>query len=158
VLVRNAGVTVEDESMKSFGSSILRGSRRTLMALISTIALGWASDAFGAVSPVREQSYTAVGTATTVSISTSAWTKVPATSSLTGRHGIIVDCPAANSANVAAIISSNSSAPTEATTVRPIEIIRTEREREVLVGSGLHLYLLSLHTAAESCHVQEFRR
>lgn len=113
------------------------------------------SKAFSAAPPVREQSFTSVGTATTVSVSTSAWTKVPATSSLTGRTDICLDAPASNTANVAAIISTSSVVPGEATTVRPIEIIRGEEDRCIPVGDGLYLYLLSLNTAAENVHVQE---
>jgi hypothetical protein len=117
-----------------------------------------ACGAKAAAMPVRIQSYTAVGTATTVSISTSAWTKVPTTSSLTGRTEVCVDLPASASAGMVGIISSNSSTPAEAITVRPIEIVKGEQDRCYDVPDGLYLYLLSLHTGAENAHVQERRR
>lgn len=117
-----------------------------------------ANEVKAAAPAVREQSFTAVGTATTVSISTSAWTKVPTTSSLTGRTTICLDLPASATANMSAIISTSSVVPGEAITVRPIEIIKGEQDRCIDVGDALYLYVLSLHTAAENLHIQERRK
>ncbi len=125
------------------------------------VAVGLSLAAVGAKAaamPVREQSYTAVGTATTVSISTSAWTLVPAATSLTGRTEVCVNEPNSNTAFMAATISTSSVVPGEAVTVRPIEIADTSEDRCFPIGDGLYLYLISLHTAAESVHVQERRR
>lgn len=130
--------------------------KKLFIGLVLMAGLGVSANA--AAPAVREQSFTAVGTGTTVSISTSAWTKVPTTSSLTGRTTICLDLPAAASANMAGIISSVSSTPAEATTVRPIEVIRGEPDRCIDIGDGLYLYLISLHSAAESVHVQERRK
>lgn len=130
--------------------------KKLLIGLVLMAGLGVSANA--AAPAFREQSYTAVGTGTTVPISTSAWTKVPTTSSLTGRTEICLDLPAAASANMSGIISSDSSTPVEATTVRPIEIVKGEQDRCFDVGDGLYLYLLSLHTGAENVHVQERRR
>lgn len=121
-------------------------------------AVGLANATSAPAPAVREQSFTAVGTATTVSISTSAWTKVPTTSSLTGRTEVCIDLPASATANMSAIISSVSSTPVEAITVRPIEIIKGEMDRCIQIGDALYLYVISLHTGAENLHVQERRR
>lgn len=128
------------------------------VGVISGLGLVGVGKASAAAPAVREQSYTAVGTATTVSISTSAWTKVPTTSSLTGRTEVCLDEPASNTANMAGTISSESSTPAEAITVRPIEVVKGEEDRCFPVGDGLYVYLLSLHSSAESVHVQERRR
>lgn len=97
-----------------------------------------------------------VGTGTTVSISTSAWTLVPASSSLTSqdRSGIKVSNPSTNNAAFAAILSTSSVTPGEATTVRPIEIGAGENPF-IEAEKNIFLYLLSLHTSAENAHVQE---
>lgn len=129
-----------------------------IAALFCVGAVGMASAAGAPAPAVREQSYTAVGTATTVSISTSAWTKVPTTSSLTGRTEVCIDLPAAATANMSATISTSSVIPGEATTVRPIEIVKGEMDRCVQIGDALYLWVISLHTGAENLHVQERRR
>lgn len=104
-----------------------------------------------AEAPVNE-----VGTGTTVSISTSAWTKVP-TSQTSGRTGIKVCNPSNNSGTMYGVMSSNSSSPTEATSVRPIEIQAGENPI-IPISDRLYLYLISGHSAAESAHVQEIRQ
>lgn len=105
----------------------------------------------------EEKPISAPGTGTTVSISTSAWTKVPTTSSLTTRSGIKVSNPASNNAAFAAVLSTSSVTPGEATTVRPVEIERGENPF-VPCSDNTYLYLLSLHTSAENAHVQEVRQ
>lgn len=106
---------------------------------------------------VAEAPINAVGAGTTVSISTSAWTKVPASGNTSGRTGIKVCNPSGNSATMYGVISSNSSSPTEATTVRPIEIQAGENPL-IPIADNLYLYLLSVHTGAENAHVQEVKQ
>jgi hypothetical protein len=132
--------------------------KRLLLAVLAVCCVCKCKDGKCEVPAVREQSFTAVGTATTVSVSTSAWTLVPAASTLTGRTDVCFDEPATNNANMSATISTSSVVPGEATSVRPIEIIKGEQDRCVSVGDSLKLYVLSLHTAAENIHVQERRR
>lgn len=101
---------------------------------------------------VSETPILSVGTGTTVSISTSAWTVVPTASTMSTRSGIKVSNPSSNTANVACIL--DTAAPTEATTVRPIEIQPGENPF-VPARTNLNLYCVSLNTSAESIHVQE---
>lgn len=109
--------------------------------------------AFVSAAPtVKEAPIEVVGTATTVSISTSAWTAVPTASTLARRVGIKVSNPSSNSANIVCILGDGT--PSEATTVRPIEI-QTGENPFIPVRVDAYLYCLSLHTSAESIHVQE---
>jgi hypothetical protein len=106
---------------------------------------------------VEEMPITKVGTATTVSISTSAWTAVPTATSLTSRNGLLVSVPATSNANVVGVlINCGETAP--ATTVRPIEIVKGNGFTLFPLDQGVCLELLSLHTAAENVHVIEIKQ
>ena len=106
---------------------------------------------------VQETPVKSVGTPTTVSISTSAWTLVPAASSVSGRSGLIVDAPATLNANLVGHLGGCTSTAV-ATTVRPIEVIKGESQIDLPIGDSVCLWLLSLHSAAESIHVQEYKK
>ncbi len=106
---------------------------------------------------VQETPVKSVGTPTTVAISTSAWTKVPASSTLSGRSGVIVDAPATLNANLVGILDSCTSTAV-AITVRPIEVIKGNSYLDIPIGDSVCLYLLSLHTGAESIHIQEYKK
>lgn len=121
------------------------------------LSLGLCSVVYAVAPPNREQAMTGVGTGTTVSVSTSTWTKLPATSSLTGRHGVHVSNDSANSAYMAAITSSNSSSPSEATTVR-VYYVSPGATLELLVGDAIYVYALYLGAAPGNAHVQEFKQ
>lgn len=110
------------------------------------------SKAAMAAPPVQEAQISVAGDATTVSISTSAWTAVPATVGLTRRAGVKVSNPSSNNANVVCIL--DTAAPSEATTIRPIEIQPGENPF-IPARYDILLYCLSLHTSAESIHAQE---
>jgi len=101
---------------------------------------------------VTEAPILSVGTGTTVSISTSAWTLVPAASTLAARSGVKISNPSTNTANIVCIL--DTATPTEATTVRPIEIQAGENPL-VPARSDILIYCLSLHTSAENVHTQE---
>lgn len=101
---------------------------------------------------VTESPIISLGTASTVSISTSTWTKVPATSTLGARTGIKVNNPSTNNASV--VCTLDTTAPTIATTIRPIEIQKGENPF-IPVRVDVLLYCLSLHTSAENIHAQE---
>lgn len=103
---------------------------------------------------MREQAVVRVGTATTVSISATVWTKVPATSSLVGRIAIAVNNPSTNSNVFGGIISTSSVTPGEAVTVMPLEFAPSTDFSIVPVGDGLYLYLVS-PAGAQNVHVQE---
>lgn len=105
----------------------------------------------------REVAISEGGTPTTVSISTSAWTKVPAVSSLARRTGMVVSVPASNTANVVGHFGGCSSTAI-ATTVRPMEFLKGGGFTLVPIDENVCLYLLSIHTAAENIHVQEIRQ
>lgn len=108
---------------------------------------------------VIETSIGRVGTPITVSISTSVWTKVPTSRTLSNRTEVIVDEPASNTANMVAHYNVCSSTfSSVATTVRPIEIIKGEQDRPYEIDGNTCLWVLSLHTAAENLHYQEVSR
>lgn len=106
------------------------------------------SPALSVESSIRE-----VGTPTTVSVSTSAWTMVPAASTLTGREGIMVSLPTTLNAVVVGHLGDCTSTAV-ATTVRPLEFAKGGFVF-VPTGSAVCLWVLSLHSGAESIHVQE---
>lgn len=105
---------------------------------------------------VEEESMHYAAAASSVSISTSAWTVVPTTSGLNYRSGIKVNNPSTNNASVVGILS-RSASPSDSITVHPIEIEPGENPF-IPCGDDLYLYLLSLHTSAEYIHVQEVRQ
>lgn len=105
----------------------------------------------------REISFSEAGTATTVSVSTSTWTKVPAASSLARRAGVVVSVPASNTANVVGHLGGCSSTSI-AITVRPMEFVKGGGFTLVPIDENVCLYLLSIHTGAENVHVQEIRQ
>lgn len=120
------------------------------LAVLSTVALK--------ASPlVQETPIRSVGTPTTVAISTSVWTVVPVASSLSGRSGILVSVPATLNANVVGHLGGCTSTAV-ATTVRPIELVKGEEQADIPVSDTVCLYLLSLHSGAESVHVQEYKK
>lgn len=100
-----------------------------------------------------------VTVATTVSVSTSAWTRVPPTwaDNTESRLGVEVSNPKTNNATIVGVISISTyvAGVSEATTIRPIELEAGENEL-FKIGSKLYLYLLSLHTSAENVHIQEY--
>ena len=110
-----------------------------------------------AAPPVAEAQIVYVGAGTTVSISTdtgavAAWTVVPTTVGLNRRSGLKVSNPSSNTSNVVCIL--DTAAPTEATTVRPIEIQPWENPF-IPARFDIFLYCISLASSAESVHVQE---
>lgn len=105
---------------------------------------------------VKENSITSVGTPTTVSISTSAWTKVPATSTLSSRNGLAVSLPASATAVMVGHFGGCTSTAV-ATTVRPMELAKGSFIF-VPVSNDVCLWLLSLNTSAENVHVQEIKQ
>jgi len=106
---------------------------------------------------VSEQSVTDVGTATAVSISTSAWTKVPASSSLTSRTQIRIGLAAGLNAGMGGILGDCDTSPSEAITVTP-RVYAKGASYVVEVYQDVCLYLVSLHTAAENADVQEEKK
>lgn len=104
---------------------------------------------------VKEAQIVDVATATTVTVSTSAWTKVPTGSPIGNRSGVLINNPSTNNAGMVGVLSTNSSSPTEATTVRPLEFSQSSDFTFLPISSGVYLYMLSLHSVAESVHVQE---
>jgi hypothetical protein len=103
-----------------------------------------------------EVSISTVGTPTTVSISTSAWTMVPAASTLATRNGINLSVPASLNAVVVGHLGDCTSTAI-ATTVRPLEFSKGSFYF-IPVNNSICLWTLSLHTAAESIHVQEVKQ
>jgi hypothetical protein len=129
--------------------------KRVLISF-ALVGLGWARS-FAAI-PVLEQPITARGTGTTVSVSISAWTKVPASSSIDGRSGLLVNNPATNTARMLGILGGCTVSPTEATTVGPLEFAPSTDFSYIPVSNAVCLYLISLNGSAENVHVQEVRQ
>lgn len=90
----------------------------------------------------------------TLSVSTSAWTEASDVNTLADRSGIRCANPATNNAAVYGIISDDGVAPSEATSVHPIEI-GTGENPFIPLRNNQGLYLISGHTAAENVHCQE---
>ena len=99
----------------------------------------------------------AYGTPTTVSVSESAWTKVPASQTINGRMALIVDVPATSNANMVGHLGDCTSTSI-ATTVRPLEFIKSSGFAVIGVNPGVCLWMLSLHSGAENVHVQEVKQ
>ena len=125
--------------------------------LIVSLALGFGFCVLlEAAPPVAEAPVTGYGTPTTVSISTSSFTKVP-TSQTSGRMGIFIDNPATNSGRMVGIFGDCSSTSI-ATTVRPLELSAGNNTSYIPIREDVCLWLLSLHTSAESVHYQEIKQ
>ena len=95
---------------------------------------------------------------TTVSVSTSAWTKVPTTST-SGTTLILFSNPASNSSSIAVCPSASSVIPGEATTVLNMELQPGEYDWFHFYGS-LNFWAISLNGAsgAENLHIKEFKQ
>ena len=117
----------------------------------------------GSVGYAREYSYQAsqppkspviqsVGTGTSVSISTSAWTAVPTTSTLANRAYVKVSNPASN-ANAVMCIAKKAS-PAEAITVNPVEIVPGANPA-IPAPADFTVYCIA-KTAAQTVSVVEF--
>lgn len=104
-----------------------------------------------AEAPIKEY-----GTPTTISVSTSAWTKLPTSSTLDGRFGLLVSNPASSNAVMVAHLG-NCTSTAIATTVRPLEIAKGGFIL-VPVSPSVCVWALSLHTSAENIHVQEIKQ
>ena len=120
-----------------------------ILSPFAVMALEWGSG--GGSSNETIKSY---GTPATISISTSAWTKVPAATALSARAGFVVSLPASASANMVGHFGDCTSTAV-ATTVRPIELVKGNGFTFIPLRSDVCLWLLSIHTAAENMHVQE---
>ena len=95
--------------------------------------------------------------ATTVSVSTSAWTAIPATDTA-GRTLVHFSNPASNSGAMSVIASTSPTIPGEAITIRPHEYQPGEGDWFHIYGVDIYWYAVSLHTSAESLHVQEYKQ
>jgi hypothetical protein len=110
-----------------------------------------------AATPIYEQVTSSVGTGKTVSVSTSAWTLLPAVSSLAGRTGVMLTNDSSNTSNCAIILSTSSVIPAEATTVRPGSL--NPGATSILgVGDNIFIWGLYLGTSAANVHVEELRQ
>lgn len=109
--------------------------------------IGWAA------TPVTEFPAQAAGTGTVVSVSTSAWTLLPASSSLSGALGLKVKNPSTNSYSIGC--TGSASSPAEAITVYDFEIEPGENPW-ISFGPPLSLYCVSL-TAAQDITVKQYK-
>ena len=105
---------------------------------------------------VTESPVISPGTPVTVSISTSTQTKVP-TSQTSGRTGIFIDNPSTNTAVVVGFLGDCTSTAL-ASTIRPIEISPSSNTAFIPMREDVCLWLISLHSSAESVHYQEAKQ
>lgn len=101
----------------------------------------------------EEETIKQVGTAETVSISTSAWTACPGTQTRDDQAGIYATN--ASTSPMVGILSNGT--PSEATTIRPLRFAANEQQF-INTSDAINLYLLSLHTSAQNAHCQEVRK
>lgn len=101
---------------------------------------------------VEEQALNGSGTLTSVSITTDAW--ITTTSTLGGRSGIKVNNLSTNNASIAA--TCGTAVPGNLTDY-DIEI-QTGENPFIPCANNLNLYLLSLHTAAETIKFREYKQ
>ena len=90
-----------------------------------------------------------------VSVSTSALTKINPTRSMPLRSGILVNQKATNNANMYGVLGNCSATPNTISNGNVIEIGVNDRERLIPVDSGTCLWLYSAHTSAETIYYQE---
>lgn len=114
-----------------------------------------------AAPPVAEAPINGYGTPTTVSISTdtsfvAAWTKIP-TSQTSGRMGIFVSVPAANTGALVGHLG-NCTSTVIATSVRPIQIIKGTNNEYISMREDVCLWAITTHSSAESVHYQEVKQ
>ena len=105
---------------------------------------------------VAEAPVNGYGTPVTVSISTSTLTMVP-TSQTAGRIGIYIDNPNSNNARVVGFFG-NCTSTALASTIRPVEIAPSSNSTYFSMNDSVCLWLISLHTSAESVHYQEVKQ
>lgn len=117
-------------------------------AVLSVCAVG-----VKAAPPVYEMPVTYYGTPTTVSVTTTTWTKVPDSSTLTGRTGVLVNNPNANSTRMLGHLGDCSSTSV-AITVGPLEFAPGTDFTVVPIPDQVCLWVISL-TATQDVHVQE---
>lgn len=124
--------------------------------VLATILI--ASTLFAAAPPVMEAPISAVGTPTTVSISSTTLTKIP-TSQLSGRIGVYVDNPNTNLGRMVGFLGDCVST-TSAATVRPIEISTTTDLAFFPIREDVCLWFVTTYTgaASESIHYQEVKK
>lgn len=97
------------------------------------------------------------GTPTTVSVSSSTLTKVPATQT-TGRVGFWLDSPSTNTGNLVGQQGNCTSAPA-ASTIRPIEISPSANTAFYPLSDQQCLWLITTNTgAAENVHTEDIKQ
>jgi hypothetical protein len=128
-------------------------ARKRLSLLLGGLLMS-AVPAF-AVDPVKEEPVGSVGTNTVVSVSTSAWTKVPTTSSLTRRNCVKVVNDSDNSSDF--FYTYSVAAPTIATTTFSGEVEPGEGPC-IPAGDNVDLYFVTDGASAQSIGAQELRQ
>ena len=128
---------------------------KRLLPLLGGFFIAVSVHAGANTTPVRENpiAYNRVGTAVTVSVSTSAWTKINSTTSaVQDRSGFKVSNPASNSSVIFLIC--HTATPAEAITVGAVEVGAGENPL-IPCGSNLNLYGVSLGASAQNMHMWE---
>lgn len=90
-----------------------------------------------------------------VSVSTSALTKINPTRSLAKRSGIIVNQKASNNATMYGVLGNCTATPNTISNGNVIEIGVSDRDRLIPIDEGTCLWLYSSHTSAETIYYQE---
>ena len=123
--------------------------------LIPSFVVLFGGPLFASANPIRDMSITSVGTGTTVSVSTSVWTAVPGSSSLTGRQSLLISNDKANSTFMACTPSVAS--PSEAITVHTV-YISPGATIDFQIAANLTLYCVYTGAASANIHVKEYNQ
>lgn len=134
----------------------MRFARRASLTVLAVAALAVAKVSAG--EPTIEAPFQRHGTPTAVSIATSTYTKVPATTTLSQRTTVLIDNPSTNSSIMHGHVGNCTSTSISTSTVLgPIEISPASNTGEIGLGNDECIWLVSRNgsSGAESVTVQE---
>jgi len=108
-----------------------------------------------AATAVEEVAIGGIGTPATVSVSSFTLTKIPASSTLSSRSGILIDNPSTNTGSMVGFLG-NCTSTARANTIRPIEIAPSSNGGYISMDNNVCLWIITtLTTGPENVHVQE---
>lgn len=132
--------------------------KKALIPLLGGLLLSGVASIAGAAWLTEESPVGGVGTPATISISSTTLTKVPSTSTLSLRSGIVLNVPNTNSGDIVGHYGGCSTAPA-GSTVQVIEIGPSLADRYYPIDNNVCLWVITTNTSAsENIHVQEVRQ
>lgn len=121
--------------------------------LIAFLLLSFMAIAGNAAAPVFESPIYNYGTPVTVSIDNSTLTKVP-TSQTSGRNGIFLAIPSANTGDIVGFIG-NCTSTGLANTIRPLKFTKSTNSVYIPIREDICLWLVTTNGSPESISYQE---